>query len=58
MAWAYITSSGKGSLIFIYNVTHDGSSKMGSEIYRNILSANLNRDAIGISWEIFYHAAS
>ncbi len=38
MAWAFIASSGTGSLIFINDVTHDGSSKMNSEVYRNILS--------------------
>ncbi len=31
MAWAFIASSGTGSLIFINDVTHDGSSKMNSE---------------------------
>ncbi len=45
MAWACIASSGTGSLIFIDDVTHDGSSKMNSEVYRNILSANLQKDA-------------
>ncbi len=45
MAWACIASSGTGSLIFINDVTHDGSSKMNSEVYRNILSDNLQKDA-------------
>ena len=45
MAWACMASSGTGSLIFIEDVTHDGSSKMNSEVYRNILSANLRKDA-------------
>lgn len=45
MAWACMASSGTGSLIFIDDVTHDGSSKMNSEVYRNILSANLKKDA-------------
>ena len=52
-----MTSSGTGSLIFIDDVTHDGSSKMNSEVYRNILSANLKRDAIkliGRSFIMFY----
>ncbi len=44
MAWACIASSGTGSLIFIDDVTHDGSSKMNSEVYRNILSDNLQKD--------------
>ncbi len=38
MAWAFIASPGTGSLIFINDVTHDGSSKINSEVYRNILS--------------------
>ncbi len=33
-AWAFIASSGTGSLIFINDVTHDGSSKINSEVYR------------------------
>ncbi len=45
MAWACMASSGTGSLIFIDDVTHDGSSKMNSEVYRNILSDNLKKDA-------------
>ncbi len=45
MAWAFIASSGTGSLIFINDVTHDGSSKINSEVYRNILSDNLQKDA-------------
>ncbi len=45
MAWAFIASSGTGSLIFINDVTHDGSSKINSEVYRNILSYNLQKDA-------------
>ncbi len=45
MVWACIASSGTGSLIFIDDVTHDGSSKMNSKVYRNILSANLEKDA-------------
>ncbi len=45
MAWAFIASSGTGSLIFINDVTHDGSSKIKSEVYRNILSDYLQKDA-------------
>ncbi len=44
MAWAFIASSGTGSLIFINDVTHDGSSKI-KKVYRNILSDNLQKDA-------------
>lgn len=32
-------------LIFIDDVTCDGNSKMNSEVYRNILSANIQRNA-------------
>ncbi len=45
MAWACMAASGTGSLIFIDDVTDDGSSRMNSEVYRNILSANLQRNA-------------
>ncbi len=48
MAWAFIASSGTGSLIFIDDVTHDGSSKINSEVYRNILSDNLQKDATNL----------
>ena len=34
-----------GSLIFIDDVAHDGSSRMNSEVYKNFLSANLWRNA-------------
>ncbi len=45
MVWAFIAASGTGSLIFINDVPHDGSSKINSEVYRNILSDNLQKDA-------------
>ena len=45
MFWACMAASGTGSLICIDDVTHDGSSKMNSEVYRNILSANLKKNA-------------
>ena len=32
MAWACMAASGVGSLIFIDDVTHDGSSRMDSEV--------------------------
>ena len=42
MAWACMATSEVGSLIFIHDVTHDGSSRMNSEVYKNISqSANL-----------------
>ena len=44
MTWACMASSGTGSFIFIDYVTHDGSSRINSEVYSNILFANLKRD--------------
>ena len=44
MACACMTASWVGSLIFI-DVTHDSSSRMNSEVYKNILSVNLRRNA-------------
>ena len=44
MAWACMAASGVGSLIFI-DKTHDGSSRMNSQVYKNILIANLRRNA-------------
>ena len=57
MASACMASSGTGSLIFIDDVTHDGSSKMNSEVYRNILSAILKRRCNQTDREILHHAA-
>ncbi len=45
MAWACMAASGMGSLIFTDKVTHHGSSRMNSEVYRNILSANFQRNS-------------
>ncbi len=36
MAWAFIASSGTGSLIFINDVMHDGSSKINSTKLRSL----------------------
>ena len=41
MAWACMATSGTGSLIFIDNVTHDGSSRINLEVFRSILAVNL-----------------
>ena len=41
MAWACTASSGTGSLVFIDDMTEDGSSRMNSEVYRNILSVHI-----------------
>ena len=39
VAWVCMAASGVSSLIFIDDVTHDGSSRMNSEVYKNIPSA-------------------
>ena len=43
MAWACMVASGVGSFIFIDDVINDGCSKMNSEVYKNIMSANLQK---------------
>lgn len=45
MAWACMAASGTGSLVFIDDVTHDGSSRMNSDVYKTILSGNLQKNA-------------
>ena len=39
-----MAASGVGSLLFIDDVTHDGGSRMSSEVYKTILSTNLRRN--------------
>ena len=42
IAWACMAASKiRKVLIFIYDAINDGSSRMNSEVYENILSANL-----------------
>uniref|UniRef100_A0A668AJA3 Heteroous nuclear ribonucleoprotein L like n=1 Tax=Myripristis murdjan TaxID=586833 RepID=A0A668AJA3_9TELE len=45
MAWACMADSGTGSLVFIDDVTADGSSRMNSDGYRPILSAQIQPNA-------------
>jgi len=45
MAWACMASNGTGSLVFIDDVTKDRSSRMNSEVYRDILSAQIQPNA-------------
>ena len=45
MAWANMAASETGSLIFIDDVTSDCSSRINSEVYRNILSAYVQENA-------------
>ena len=55
MAWACMVASvgSVGSLIFIDDVTHDDSSRMNS-VYKNILSANLQRNASDLIGSNFF----
>lgn len=52
-----MAASGTGSLIFSDAVTHDGSSRISSEVYRNIWSANLQRNASNLIRKELHHAA-
>ncbi len=44
MAWACMASSGSGLLVFI-DVTEDRSSQKNSEVYRDIISAQIQSNA-------------
>ena len=58
VTWVRMAASGVGSLIFVDNVTHGGSSRINSEVYKNILSANLRKNSAHNNWEELHHAAS
>ncbi len=45
VAWACMTASGTGSLVFIDDVTADKSSRINSEVFRAILSAHIQPNA-------------
>lgn len=45
MAWACMASKGTGSLVFIDDITTDKSSRMNSQVCRNILSAQIQPNA-------------
>ena len=45
MAWACIAANGTGSLVFIDDVTADKSSMMNFEVFRVILSAQIEPNA-------------
>uniref|UniRef100_A0A3B5Q0B9 Transposase n=2 Tax=Xiphophorus maculatus TaxID=8083 RepID=A0A3B5Q0B9_XIPMA len=45
MAWACMAFNGTGSLVFIDDITADKSSRMNSEVYRDILSAQIQPNA-------------
>lgn len=46
MAWACMASNGTGSLVFIGDVTEDKSNQMNSEVYMNILSAQIQPNSV------------
>ena len=56
MVSACMAVSGVGSLIFIDDLTHDGSSRMNLEVYKNILSDNLEKCA-KTKWDELHYAA-
>ena len=45
MVWACMAASGTGTLVFIDDVTQDRSSPMNSEVFRDILSAQIQVNA-------------
>ncbi len=45
MAWACMASSGTGLMVFIDDLTEDKSSRINSEMYRDILSAQIQSNA-------------
>lgn len=45
MTWTYMASNATGSLVVIGNVTKDRSSQINSEVYRDILSAQIQPNA-------------
>ena len=44
-AWTCMAANGTGSLVFFDDVTADRSSRMNSEVYRVILSAQIQSNA-------------
>ncbi|KAG2467436.1 TCB1 transposase, partial [Polypterus senegalus] len=46
MAWVCMAASGTGTLVFIDNATQDRSSRMNSEVFRDILSAQIQLNAV------------
>ena len=45
MVWACMAANGTGSVVFIDDVTADKSSRMNSEVFRAILSAQIQPNA-------------
>ncbi len=46
MTWACMAANGTGSLLFIDDVTADRSSKMNSEVFKAVISAHIQPNAI------------
>uniref|UniRef100_A0A8C4SI25 Transposase n=1 Tax=Erpetoichthys calabaricus TaxID=27687 RepID=A0A8C4SI25_ERPCA len=46
MAWACMAASGNGTLVFIDDVTQDRSSRMNYEVFRDILLAQIQLNAV------------
>ena len=53
MAWACMAASGTESLVFIDDVTADRSSRVNSEVYRAILSAQIQSYAAKLIGRFF-----
>ncbi|KAG2462898.1 TCB1 transposase, partial [Polypterus senegalus] len=53
MAWACMAASGTGTLVFIDDVTQDRSSRMNSEVFRDILSAQIQLNAVKLIGQHF-----
>ncbi len=45
MAWVCMASSGTGLLVFFDDIVEDRRSRMNSEVYRDILSAQIQLNA-------------
>ncbi len=53
MAWACMASSGTGLLVFSDDVTEERSSWMNSEVYKDILSAQIQSNGAKLIGRLF-----
>lgn len=52
LVWASMAASVTGLFIFIGDIIYDANCRMNPEVYRNILSVNLQKNAFKlIGWE-------
>ena len=58
MAWACMAASWVGSLIFIDDVTHDGSSRINFRSRQNHSVCKLAENCVQTNWEKFNHACN